>query len=64
MIHLSINRSRTGSLFVIAETTSPGANYTMPPVTRSRVNFPADWSVSECFEKLGEWVANELERRA
>ncbi len=53
-----------GTRSVIIETTRAGAQYTPPPVVRTRLDFDVGDSVSEIFAQLGEWVANELERQA
>ena len=63
MLTLHIGKTRNGALFVTAETTSPAPPYTLPQVTREEWRFDVGESVSEVFAKVGERVANMLERQ-
>jgi len=53
-----------GGRSVVIHASGPGPAYEPPPVVRTRLDFDVGESVSEIFQQLGEWTANELERQS
>ncbi len=64
MLTFTLFTRPSGAHFIVIHASRPGENYEPPPVVRTVLDFDVGESVSEIFQQLGEWTANELERRS